>query len=89
MRHQPNLARAFEFFALDRLAEARREWDFALQSLTPAQRRVAADMATGLGWYDRAVYALGQGDDVRMYTLRFPLARRDQIIRAARVAVAR
>ena len=86
MRRQPDLARAFEFFALDRLAEARREWDFALPSLTPAQRRVAAEVASGLGWYDRAVYALGQGDDLRLYTLRFPLARRDQIIRAARAA---
>ena len=86
MRRQPDLARAFEFFALDRLAEARREWDFALPSLTPTQRRVAAEVASGLGWYDRAVYALGQGDDLRLYTLRFPLARRDQIIRAARAA---
>jgi len=86
MRRQPDLARAFEFFALDRLAEARREWDFAMPSLTPAQRRVAADVASELGWYDRAVYTLGQGDDLRLYTLRFPLARRDQIIRAARAA---
>ncbi len=86
MRRQPNLARAFEFFALDRLAEARREWDFALPSLTPAQRRVAAEVASELGWWDRAVYTLGQGDDLRLYSLRFPLARRDQIIRAARAA---
>jgi soluble lytic murein transglycosylase len=86
MRRQPDLARAFEFFALDRLAEARREWDIALQSLSPAQRRVAAEVASGLGWYDRAVYTLGQGDDLRLYELRFPLARRDQIIRAARAA---
>ena len=86
MRRQPDLARAFEFYALDRLAEARREWDFALQSLTPAQRRVAAEIATSMGWYDRAVYTLGQSDDLRLYQLRFPLARRDQIIRAARAA---
>jgi soluble lytic murein transglycosylase len=86
IRRQPDLARAFEWFALDRLAEARREWDFALSSLTPAQRRVAADVASDLGWYDRAVYTLGQGDDLRLYELRFPLARRDQIIRAARAA---
>jgi soluble lytic murein transglycosylase len=86
LRRQPDLARAFEFFALDRLAEARREWDFALPSLNPAQRRGAAEMASELGWYDRAVYTFNQGDDLRLYTLRFPLARRDQIIRAARAA---
>jgi soluble lytic murein transglycosylase len=86
LRHQPDLARAFEFFALGRLAEARREWDFTLALLNPAQRRIAVDMASELGWYDRAVYTFNQGDDLRLYTLRFPLARRDQIIRAARVA---
>jgi soluble lytic murein transglycosylase len=86
LRRNPSLARAFEFFALDRLTEARREWDFALAPMSPAQRRVAADLASDLGWYDRAVYTLNQGGDLRLYTLRFPLARRDQIVRAARAA---
>jgi soluble lytic murein transglycosylase len=86
LRRQQDLARAFEFFALDRLAEARREWDFVLPSLTPDQRRVAADIANGLGWYDRAVYTFNQSDDLHLYALRFPLARRDQIVRAARAA---
>lgn len=86
LRRQPDLARAFEFFALDRLAEARREWDFALASLSPAQRRLAADIASDMGWYDRAVYTFSQGDDLHLYSLRFPLARRDPIVRAARAA---
>ena len=86
LRRNPSLARAFEFFALDRLSEARREWDFALAPMSPAQRRIAADFASDLGWYDRAVYTLNQGSDLRLYTLRFPLARRDQIVRAARAA---
>jgi soluble lytic murein transglycosylase len=80
------LGRAFEFFALDRLTEARREWDFAMPALSAAQRRTAADLASALGWYDRAVYTLNQGDDLHLYTLRFPLARRDQITRAAHSA---
>ncbi|HEY2397195.1 MAG TPA: transglycosylase SLT domain-containing protein [Rudaea sp.] len=80
------LARAFEFFALDRLAEARREWDFAMPRLDAAKKRAAADLASDIGWYDRAVYTLNQGDDLHLYTLRFPLARRDQIVRAANSA---
>jgi soluble lytic murein transglycosylase len=80
------LARAFEFFALDRLTEARREWDFYIPALDAAQRRTAADLASDRGWYDRAVYTLNQGDDVHLYTLRFPLARRDQVTRAAHSA---
>jgi len=86
LRANPGLQRAFEFFALGRLSEARREWEFTLATLDPAQRRVAADLASELGWFDRAVYTLNQGDDLHLYTLRFPLARRDQIVRAANAA---
>jgi len=82
-RAQPGLVRAFEFFALDRLREARHEWDFTLAQLEPRERRLAAAAATAHGWYDRAVYALNQGDDLHLYELRFPLARRAQIERDA------
>ncbi len=83
VRNDASLQRAFEFFALARLSEARHEWDFAFAKLTPSERRVAAETATQLGWYDRAVYSLNQGDDLHLYDLRFPLARRDQIERDA------
>ncbi len=83
---RPQLGRAFEFFALDRLTEARREWDFVMPALNAAQKRAAADLASDIGWYDRAVYTLNTGDDLHLYTLRFPLARRDQITRAAHSA---
>ncbi len=86
VRDNASLQRAFEFFALDRLSEARHEWDFALAKLDPRDRRLAADLASKLGWYDRAVYSLNQGDDLHLYDLRFPLARRDQIERDARAA---
>ena len=82
----PGMQRALEFFALDRLREARHEWDYTLAALDPQQRRAAAATATAHGWYDRAVYALNQGDDLRLYDLRFPLARREQIERDARSA---
>lgn len=86
VRTDASLQRAFEFFKLDRLSEARHEWDFAFARLDASQRRLAADAATRLGWYDRAVYSLNQGDDLHFYDLRFPLARRDQIERDARAA---
>ena len=85
LRKDPNLARAFEFFAIDRLTEARREWDFAMQNLSAEQRRQAIALAEHAGWIDRAVYAFNRGEDLRLYTLRFPLARREQIVRDARV----
>jgi soluble lytic murein transglycosylase len=85
-QRDPNLARAFEFFALGRLTEARREWEFALRGFDVRQRRAAATIAAQLGWYDRAVYTLNQGDELRLYDLRFPLARREQIERDAQSA---
>ena len=86
LRQRPGLARAFEFFAINRLSEARREWDYELAQLEPRDRRLAVDIASRLGWYDRAVYALNQGDDLHLYELRFPLARRAQIERDAKAA---
>ena len=86
VQRDPSLTRAFEFFAVGRLAEARREWDFALRAFDARQRRAAAAAASQLGWYDRAVYTLNQGEDLRLYELRFPLARREQIERDAQVA---
>jgi soluble lytic murein transglycosylase len=82
----PALRRAFEWFALNRLREARREWDFALTQLDAPARRHAAAVASKLGWYDRAVYGLNQGDDLHLYELRFPLARREEIERDAQHA---
>ncbi|MFT3790751.1 MAG: transglycosylase SLT domain-containing protein [Rudaea sp.] len=79
-----NLARAFEFFAIDRLAEARREWDFAQGGLDANQRRAAIALAAKQGWIDRPVYAFNQGEDMRLYTLRFPLARKDELLRDAK-----
>jgi soluble lytic murein transglycosylase len=71
-RH-PGLARAFELHAIQREAWARREWDAAVKSLDPVQRRLAVARADAAGWYDRAVFTLNSGEDLAYYDLRFPL----------------
>ena len=86
LRKQADLARAFEFFAIDRLPQARREWDFALSRLDAAQRKQAVLLAADRGWHDRAVYAFNRGDDLHYYDLRFPLARRGDVVSDARAA---
>ncbi|MGA9334385.1 MAG: transglycosylase SLT domain-containing protein, partial [Rudaea sp.] len=86
LENDSNLARAFEFFALKQLPESRREWNFAMLRLTAQQRRLAADLAARLGWIDRAIYTFGQGDDMQQYALRFPLARRSQLVADAHAA---
>jgi peptidoglycan lytic transglycosylase len=82
----PGFARAFEFFALGMLPYARREWDRAFAKLTPDQQRQAVALAARKGWYDRAVFAFGQPDDLHYYALRFPLAYEHDVLTAARSA---
>ncbi|HNR92515.1 MAG TPA: transglycosylase SLT domain-containing protein [Dokdonella sp.] len=84
---QPDLARAFEFHALGQLDNARREWDFAMTKLEPADRRLAADIAYRKDWYDRAVFLLSASPTTqRHYEQRFPLAMKPHVTREARSA---
>ncbi|MGH8191812.1 MAG: transglycosylase SLT domain-containing protein [Rhodanobacteraceae bacterium] len=82
----PGLQRAFEFFALDMLPPARREWNRAFPELSPAAQRQAAALASRSGWYDRAVFAFGKSGDLDYYSLRFPLADKDRVLTASRDA---
>ncbi|MBX3690191.1 transglycosylase SLT domain-containing protein [Dokdonella sp.] len=84
---QADLARAFEFHALDMLREARREWAFAMAKLDDNDRRLAADRAYRLGWYDRAVFAFSADPGTqRLYEQRFPLGMADVMHRSANQA---
>ena len=80
------MTRAFEFFALDMLPNARREWNRAYASLAPAQQLQAVSLASSRGWVDRAVFAFGKSGDLQYYALRFPLADKDRVITSARNA---
>jgi soluble lytic murein transglycosylase len=85
----PAMVRAMELYRVDRPAWAQREWDDAIGRFDDTRRRLAVEVAQDNGWYDRAVFALGkQPDELRLYTLRFPL-HHDQTIRreAARNAL--
>ncbi len=76
----PALIRAFELFQVDRTAWAEREWKQAVSGFDDHQRQIAVALAQDAGWYDRATFALGMDasgkpapDELRMYSLRFPL----------------
>ncbi|MBB5208896.1 lytic transglycosylase domain-containing protein [Chiayiivirga flava] len=69
----PALVRARELHAIGREAWARREWDVLMPTLSVDERRVAVALADDAGWFDRAVFTLNSGDDLRLYALRFPL----------------
>jgi soluble lytic murein transglycosylase len=77
----PAMARAMGLYRIGRSAWAQREWDDALSRFDDTQRRLAVEVAQDNGWFDRAVFALGRTpDELRLYTLRFPL-HHDQAIR--------
>jgi len=75
----PAAKRAFELFYLKRANQARREWNFWLESLNNRQKLVASKLANEAQWFDRAIFTLsrvGYLDDV---DLRFPQAFEEKI----------
>lgn len=83
LRARTDVARALELHAIGWRMEAIRAWDFARASLDETDRRQLALLASEQGWHDRVAFALNSGDDLRHYALRFPLAERETVERAA------
>lgn len=80
----PSLVRALELFKIDRTGWAVAEWNDALSRFDDTQRRLAVEVASNNGWFDRAVFGLGKRpEEQRLYTLRFPLHHAETIRREA------
>ncbi len=75
----PAIIRAMALYRIDRSGWAQREWDSALPRFDDSQRRAAVAIAQDNGWFDRAVFTLGnyggrnRPDELSLYELRFPL----------------
>ncbi len=82
----PALQRALALYRIGRKDWATREWRDALAGFDDERRRIAVALAQGSGWFDRAVFDLAREnrDELRLYTLRFPLHHVDAIRREAR-----
>src|SRR5690606_38545487 len=84
LAQRPAIVRAREFLALGELANARREWQFALTTLTPDEALAAALLAEQWGWHAQTIRTankIGASDDLR---LRFPLGHTDAMKIAAK-----
>jgi soluble lytic murein transglycosylase len=75
----PGLDRAFELFAVNLPQLARREWTRAMRGASADTRRLAALLAYRRGWYNRTIRIFSHGDAMKLYRLRFPLARQDRV----------
>jgi soluble lytic murein transglycosylase len=82
----PGMQRAFELFAVGLIKQARREWSQAMANADPQTLRQAVNLADERGWYDRAIVTFNNGPGLRYYTLRFPLARQDNLVAQAEQA---
>ena len=80
------LLRAFELYAVGLPRQARREWTQAMDGADAQTLRLAVDLATRRGWYDRAVFTFNTGDALRYYEHRFPLASQDGLVPQAQEA---
>lgn len=87
----PALVRAFELYRIGRNGWAAKEWKAALAGFDDRQRIVAVALAGDIGWYDRATFTLGTDgsgkpapDELRLYTLRFPLDQANTVREQAR-----
>jgi soluble lytic murein transglycosylase len=78
-----SLLRAREFYALGESANGRREWLYALRGMSNDEQQSAALLAERWGWHDRAIQTASQAGAWNDLQLRFPLAYRDNMQRAA------
>jgi soluble lytic murein transglycosylase len=85
----PALVRAIALQRAGRKSWAGKEWDDAITRYSDTQRRVAVAVAQDAGWFDRGVFGLWNADgkrhddELRLYTLRFPIHHADVIEREA------
>jgi soluble lytic murein transglycosylase len=68
------MQRAFELFKLNRLNDARREWNLLVKNSTTREKLAAAQLAYNWGWYDRPIFTLAAVGYLNDVNLRFPLA---------------
>lgn len=61
------------------------EWSLAIGRLPVAELKIAAALAVREGWYDRAIFALGNSGDLNLYDWRFPLLWEAEIKQVAAV----
>lgn len=81
--HDPGIQRAIELYALDRLADARREWNTSMAHFDEAQLQAASQLARTLNWHDRGILTASEAVDRNNLDVRFPLAYKDTMKSAA------
>lgn len=72
IRDSPSILRAHELFVLNKLTDARREWNYATADFTKQQLQVASALAHRWGWHDYAIRTIAKGGYFDDLDIRFP-----------------
>ena len=83
LQQNPAIARAKALLELGLKAEARGEWHYAMQAMTPNQLKVMAVLAQTWDWPDQAIVSSAKARDFGDLALRFPLAHQQTILTLA------
>lgn len=82
-RKLPTIQRTREFYALDDISNARREWYYLTQQADTTTLLKAARVAHEWGWHDRAIFALIRAKYMDEMEIRFPIAYHEQVMKNA------
>ena len=79
-RQLPMVQRAKEFYLMNRLVEARREWRQLTRRIVDKQLlAAAAQVASNWGWHNQAIIALAKAKMYNDVSIRYPLAHKETI----------
>lgn len=79
LSHYPEAIRAKEFYEVNKITDARREWRQLALRLSQQEKLTASKLAQYWGWHDRAIVTMGKTkyrDDIE---LRFPLPLKEKV----------
>ena len=75
----PGLVRARELYLAGEAQDARREWRYLINTLTPRELELAALLAHRWGWHDRAILTAARAGHLDDLELRFPVLYEEQV----------
>jgi len=75
-----DIQRAHELFRLDRIIEARREWQHTTQSMSDDERSDASKLAQLWGWAEQSILTMASTTSLDDMDLRFPLLFQQQVL---------
>lgn len=83
LKQIPAILRTEELYALDRITEARREWNRVIRTLDENRTKLAAILAHEWEWHDNAIFTVAKTRHRKDLDLRFPTPYRDLIFNTA------